>query len=176
MHGLSHPALKSVRLIQVLMHTEINMFARLAIWSGLMLIWQVTLPGAATGAQPAPIKPPLPQLTIKLETIEYPAAPLTAKMQGRVLVAFTITKRGRVDEPVIVAAEPAGVFDDAAIKTIKQVRFTVPDGWEASGGSAHRFQVSVLFKLNPCVAPQCVAPKPHEGADDFLIVGAQAPR
>ncbi|MGE0115247.1 MAG: TonB family protein [Steroidobacteraceae bacterium] len=117
---------------------------------------------------------PLPQLTVDLSSVTYPGPAQRAGMQGRVLVAFNITRRGRPDELEVVNAEPADVFDSVAIRAVKQVEFTVPRDWEATGGASHRFQFSVLFKLNPCEAPACIPPVPYESADDFLIVGAQA--
>lgn len=140
-----------------------------------LLIGQM-LWSATAVAQQAPAKLALPQLNIKLENINYPAAALKNNVVGRVLVGFNITKRGRADTPIIMSSEPLGVFEDVAIDAIKQVRFTVPDDWAKVGGPEHRFEVSVLFKLNPCEPPACVAPKPHEEADDFLIIGAQASR
>lgn len=137
------------------------------------LMMQLLLSGVAH-AQGADAKRSLPQLTVDLNSLTYPSSAQRAGVQGRVLVAFNITKKGRADDVEIVNAEPADDFDAVASKAVKQVRFTVPDDWEASGGAAHRFQLSVLFKLNPCVAPACVTPKPHESADDFLVIGAQA--
>lgn len=151
------------------------MSARLVILFCLGLMLQLLLPGGAARAQDAAgAKRSLPQLTIDLNALAYPSAAQRAGMQGRVLVAFNITKKGRADAIEIVNAEPADEFDATASKAVKQVRFTVPDDWQASGGAAHRFQLSVLFKLSPCVAPACSAPKPHESADDFLVIGAQA--
>lgn len=120
------------------------------------------------------VKRALPQLSVDLGSIDYPSAQQRQGMQGRVLVAFTITKRGKVNDPVVMDADPSHDFDSVALKAVKLVRFTVPDDWEDTGDSAYQFQLSVLFKLSPCVAPACISPKPHESADDFLVIGAQA--
>jgi TonB family protein len=153
------------------------MTVRRFILLGLILVGQALLPGAIANAQgTGAAKRPLPQFSVQLEDLTYPGSAEKAGIQGRALVAFTINKRGRVDGPVIVSAEPAVPFADAALTAIKQVRFEVPSDWVASGGPTYQYQLSVLFKLSPCVAPACVAPKPHEGADDFLMITADAKR
>lgn len=152
-----------------------EMHARLNTLSSMVLAAAMLFPGAMLSAQTAPPgKRALPQLTVDLSSLSYPAAQQRQGLQGRVLVAFTINKRGRANDPVVVDSEPAGEFDAVAIKAIKQVRFTVPDDWEDSGDSAYQYQLSVLFKLSPCMPPACVAPKPHDAADDFLILGGEA--
>lgn len=142
-------------------------------WTCLAFAGLLMLLAGLSHAQQATPKRPLPQLSVNLNSLTYPGAPQRAGLQGRVLVAFTITNRGRADNIEIVGAEPAKEFDSTAIRAVRQVQFTVPKDWEDSGGEMQRFQLSVLFKLSPCVAP-CVAPQPHEGADDFLVIGAQA--
>ncbi len=127
---------------------------------------------AQTLTQTPAAKPALPQLSVELSSLSYPNNAQRAGVQGRVLVAFTITKKGRADNIEIVSAEPAAEFDLVATKAVKQVRFTVPEDWETSGADQHRFQLSVLFKLGPCPAETCTAPKAHETADDFLVIGS----
>ena len=123
----------------------------------------------------APAKPKLPQMTVDLSEFSYPSDLQTQGVMGRVLVAFTINKRGVPTDPVVIDADANKEFNTLAQKIIKRVRFTVPDGWQDNGYNAYQFQMSVLFKLSPCVAPACVAPKPHEAADDFLLVGGRSP-
>jgi len=141
---------------------------------GAVLLTVLLSPFMLSAQEAPPAKRALPQLNVDLSSVTYPSALQRQGVQGRVLVAFTITKRGKVNDPVVVSSEPAGEFDSAAIRAVKQVHFTVPDDWEASGDSAYQYQLSVLFKLSPCVAPDCVAPKPHDSADDFLVIAAQA--
>jgi TonB family protein len=152
----------------------IEMNTRLTtIVAGLLVTFMLS-PAMLSAQETSPAKHALPQLNVDLASVTYPSALQRQGVQGRVLVAFTITKRGKVNDPAVVNAEPAGEFDSVAIKAVKQVRFTVPDNWEDSGNSVYQFQLSVLFKLSPCVAPACVSPKPHESADDFLVIGAEA--
>ena len=116
----------------------------------------------------------LPQMSVDLNALDYPRVAQSAGVQGRVLVAFNISKRGRADNEEVVESEPSGEFDSVALKAVRQVRFTVPDDWKDSGGTEQLFHISVLFKLYPCKAPDCLSPKQHDTADDFLVVGAQA--
>jgi TonB family protein len=152
--------------------TEMNV--RLTIPGSMLMMALLLSPtGMLLAQEIAKAKHSLPQLNVDLGSISYPSAQQKQGVQGRVLVAFTITKRGRASDPVVVSADPPGEFDAVAIKAIKQVRFTVPDDWADSGDSAYQYQLSVLFKLSPCVAPACVAPKAHESADDYLVIGAE---
>ena len=54
---------------------------------------------------------------------EYPEAARTAGQQGYVLVRYAVDADGRVRDPVVVAAEPVGVFDAAALRTVAAWRF-----------------------------------------------------
>lgn len=147
------------------------MNSRLTILCTVLL----ALPGAAVHAQAtSAARHDLPELTVDLSPLSYPSAAQRAGVQGRVLVAFNITRKGRADAVEAIVAEPVDTFDSVAIKAVKLLNFAVPDDWQTTGGTIQRFQLSVLFKLNPCVAPTCVSPMPHESADDFLIIGAQA--
>lgn len=140
----------------------------------LGLVCMLALPAALSHAQEAGVKRSLPQLTVDLNSLTYPGSAQRAGLQGRVLVAFTVSRKGRAENIEVVSAEPPEQFDGPAVRAVKQVQFTVPRDWQVSGGEAQRFQLSVLFKLNPCVVPACTTPQPHESADDFLVIGAQA--
>jgi protein TonB len=54
---------------------------------------------------------------------EYPPRALSRGIEGWVIVQFNITAAGTVKDPVVVDAEPKGIFDDAAIKAILRWRF-----------------------------------------------------
>jgi protein TonB len=44
----------------------------------------------------------------------YPRRALTRGIEGYVLLEFTVTKLGTVENPVVVDADPPGIFDRAA--------------------------------------------------------------
>lgn len=125
--------------------------------------------------QSSDARPPLPALSVSLSGNLYPENAKKVGMHGRVLVEFSISRRGAPDEPQVVAAEPVEMFDEAALRFVRQVRFAVPKDWRDSGGVLQRYRLSVLFKLTPCLPDNCIAPKMHEGADDFLIITAERP-
>lgn len=55
-----------------------------------------------------------------------PIYPLTAKrnhVEGWVDVKFMVDEQGRVQQPVIVRAEPPGVFDGSVLRCVAQWRF-----------------------------------------------------
>jgi len=54
---------------------------------------------------------------------EYPDAARAAGQQGYVLVRYAVDADGRVRDPVVIAAEPVGVFDAAALRTVAAWRF-----------------------------------------------------
>ncbi|MGZ8182917.1 MAG: TonB family protein [Methylobacter sp.] len=90
---------------------------------------------AAPVSAPQPVSRPAPAAVssepristsvIPLERVppKYPARAADRHIEGWVKIEFTITTDGTVDDAVVVEAEPAEVFDDAALKAIRQWTF-----------------------------------------------------
>lgn len=53
----------------------------------------------------------------------YPPQAAAAGVEGFVDVSFTVTSNGTVSDPRVVAAEPAGVFDAAALTAVSRWRY-----------------------------------------------------
>ena len=73
--------------------------------------------GAGAGAGGAPTR------IIGVSPV-YPPAAAAAGIEGYVDVRFTVSASGMVVAPEIVAAEPAGVFDQAALAAVSRWRYT----------------------------------------------------
>jgi protein TonB len=54
---------------------------------------------------------------------EYPPRAVSRGIEGWVQVQFTITATGTVKDAKVVAADPPGIFDDAALKAIARWRY-----------------------------------------------------
>lgn len=54
---------------------------------------------------------------------DYPPRALSRGIQGWVRVQFTITETGSVKDAIVVAADPANVFNDAALAAIARWRY-----------------------------------------------------
>jgi protein TonB len=54
---------------------------------------------------------------------DYPARAAARGIEGWVIVEFTITPTGSVRDPMVIEAQPKGVFDDAALKAIARWRY-----------------------------------------------------
>jgi protein TonB len=54
---------------------------------------------------------------------EYPPRALARGIEGSVLVQFTISVTGAVKDPIVIRANPANVFNDAAIAAISRWRY-----------------------------------------------------
>jgi TonB family protein len=61
---------------------------------------------------------------------EYPAAARERGAQGHVDVEFTVNAEGAVENPRVTAAEPRGVFDQAALAAIARWRYPREEGRE----------------------------------------------
>ncbi|HET6628857.1 MAG TPA: energy transducer TonB [Woeseiaceae bacterium] len=61
---------------------------------------------------------------------EYPPRALRRGIEGWVQVQFTITPTGAVTDPKVVASDPPGLFDEAAIRSILRWRYNpkIEDG------------------------------------------------
>lgn len=78
--------------------------------------------------------PNQPPVLLRGDVLEYPDAALKAELTGSVVVRYNITAAGRVSTAEVVSAEPAGVFDEAALKAVRGWRFRPGrrDGVESS--------------------------------------------
>jgi protein TonB len=54
---------------------------------------------------------------------EYPRRALQRGIEGYVIVEYTVTKLGTVENPRVIEAEPAGMFDEAAIKSALKYKY-----------------------------------------------------
>lgn len=54
----------------------------------------------------------------------YPEQAQAGGLEGRVEVEFTVTPLGTVEQPRVAAAEPAGVFEQAAIQAVSRWRYS----------------------------------------------------
>jgi len=84
----------------------------------------VSAPPAVSRPAPAVVNPE-PRIStgvVPLERVppKYPARAAERHIEGWVKIEFTITRSGTVENAVVVEAEPADVFDDAALKAIEQ--------------------------------------------------------
>ena len=98
----------------------------------------LALAGCATGPRPL-------QLLAAADP-EYPPAARAAGIEGEVTVRYDVTAAGRVANVVVLAAKPAGVFEEAALAAVTSWRFRPP----TTGGepSAAPGRVSVVrFRL-----------------------------
>src|SRR3546814_7216799 len=80
---------------------------------------------------------------IKTPSPRYPIAAEQSGQEGLVLVELTVATNGTVSAAHVVKAEPAAVFDDAALAAVKRWRFQpVP--------APVTTQQSVRFSLGHC--------------------------
>ena len=93
----------------------------------------------AAGATPPDSRGALPRLLSQAPP-RYPQTAMNRKIEGKVDVAFTIQPDGSVGDMRVVAAEPSGTFDKAALTAVSRYRF------EASG-QRHATTRSLVFSL-----------------------------
>lgn len=77
---------------------------------------------------------------------DYPQRALSRGLEGWVQVQFTITPAGTVKDAIVVAAEPADVFNEAALKAIERWRYNPK---VENGASVERVgvQTRIVFQL-----------------------------
>ncbi|MFO0688773.1 MAG: energy transducer TonB [Myxococcota bacterium] len=78
---------------------------------------------------------------------QYPERAQQRGIEGRVLVQFTITKSGSVRDPKVVASEPPGVFDQAAVKAVLQWKYN-PKIVDGKAVEQPGVKVAFPFKLD----------------------------
>lgn len=122
-------------------------------------------------------RPELPHLKTPAPTADiYPLRALRLNQEGRVLVEFKISKKGRVSALAVTLSEPVSAFDGAALHYVHDLEFDVPADWGSSGGTNRSFHFGFIFLLRPCqTAGPCEELAPYSADRSFWIVQAPLP-
>jgi len=96
---------------------------------------------------------------------KYPPSAASSGIEGFVEVSYTVTALGRVENAVVTAAEPQGVFEQTALAAISRWRYSAAEGRE-DATLKHRFD----FKAKDAAgAPPAASGGTVETAIDALI-------
>ncbi|HEX2790528.1 MAG TPA: TonB family protein [Steroidobacteraceae bacterium] len=106
-------------------------------------------PDPAQGA--AVEKVELPAYNGTLRDDYYPPDARQHFLQGRALVEFSLNGSGVPADVVVVASEPPREFEKSARLLVKNLRFEIPAGWEATAAAARRFRIGVRFQVVDCL-------------------------
>lgn len=60
---------------------------------------------------------------VMVSRAKYPAKALAGNISGSVLLEFTVTKKGEVENVRVVDSKPEGVFDASVMKAMRNIRF-----------------------------------------------------
>ena len=101
---------------------------------------------------------------------QYPSSAASSGIEGFVEVSFAVTALGRVENATVTAAEPPGVFEQAALSAISRWRYSADEGREAVTLS-HRFD---FRSEDATMAPSAPSRATAETAIDALIAGSAA--
>lgn len=111
-------------------------------WRHLMLLlalWPLQVPEAKAGEQALPSVFPDVKLVRKVKA-DYPAQAQAQHIEGRVRVRLRVEVDGRVSEVKILAAEPPGVFDSAAMEAAVRYVFR-------RSGNSYQADQEIIFRL-----------------------------
>jgi TonB family protein len=96
--------------------------------------------------EPAPEPPPLPSVFRDVKPVKkvrpiYPPEAEAQHIQGRVKVRLSVALDGSVTDVQILAAEPAGVFEEAVLTAVRQYKFK-------RDGTTYQADQEVVFKID----------------------------
>jgi len=113
----------------------------------IVLCLSSSLPALAQDSQPVPI--------VRIQP-HYPQPALNDRTEGWVKLKFTITAKGSVENAEVVAAEPPGVFDRAAIRAILKFKFkpAMKDGKPVSMVATQTIEFALPDNLRTVVEPE----------------------
>jgi len=106
----------------------------------------IGVPGLTAGPPTDAVATAVDEVVALLKsTPEYPRKAARNGKEGWVKIEFTITERGTVAQPKVVASKPRRIFDRAALKAIRKWRF-MPKTVDGTPVSRRAVQV-IEFKL-----------------------------
>jgi TonB family protein len=111
----------------------------------------MVLDRAAPAQGTAVAKIELPAYKGTLRDDYYPPDARQHFLQGRALVEFSLNGSGVPADVVVVASEPPSEFEKSARLLVRNLRFEIPPGWEATAAAAERFRIGVRFQVVDCL-------------------------
>lgn len=78
--------------------------------------------------------------------LRYPPKAKRYKYVGQVVVKFGVDQQGNVTDPYVVASEPPGVFERAALKHVKSYQYQPP---LLAGAPTHVDEVAIKLVFDP---------------------------
>jgi bla regulator protein BlaR1 len=98
----------------------------------------------AEPAVPAASSRALAPTPIQIRQPVYPHAALVQGIEGQVVIEFGLSAGGGVQDPRVISAQPAGVFDQAAIDAIRAWKYALPE----VAATSQRYRQTLAFTLN----------------------------
>ena len=135
-----------------------------AVLAAVMASLVLERPALAQGAAAAALE--LPPYKGSLRDDYYPADERLHYLQGRALVEFAVDARGVPTDVVVVSSEPERRFEESAHRLVKNLRFSVPAGWEQAG-AGHRFKIGVRFQVIQCLNLSRCETQPRDPPADY---------
>jgi periplasmic protein TonB len=77
---------------------------------------------------------------------DYPRRALERGIEGYVLLEFTVTETGAVENPIVIEAEPPGIFDRAAMNAAVRFKYR-PRVIDGEPVRVHGVQNRIVFEL-----------------------------
>jgi len=112
---------------------------------------------------------------------QYPSSAAARRVDGFVEVSFTVTALGLVENATVTAAEPTGVFEQAALAAVSRWRYSADESREGVTLS-HRFDfkaaaaAAASSRATPETAIDAlIAHSTSQGADAEVAVSAPSP-
>jgi TonB family protein len=105
---------------------------------GVLLAGVAELPGALASSVP-----PMP-MPIRMRQPIYPQNALVRGIEGQVVVEFGLTADGSLRDVSVISAQPADVFDQAAIQAMRGWKYALP----SDALSQRRYRQTLVFTLN----------------------------
>lgn len=123
----------------------------------------VTPLGASVTADPRvdtpAAAPPLAPVVLSFRRPLYPMEARTRGLEGKVEFEFALTDEGKAADVRIVAANPAGVFDNAAMRALQGSRFAPA----AAARSGQRYRETFVFSMHARDAASTSSVDPQPG-------------
>lgn len=117
-------------------------------------------PMAGAGPKPAVVSAPA-LAPIRVRQPVYPQKALMHGVEGQVVIEFGLAGDGSLRDVRVVQSEPAGVFDQAAIRAMQGWKYPAP----TAVGMQRRYRQTMMFVLNAALASNRTSPGARSGEE-----------